>query len=156
MLCILRVSGRDLNTSEIARITGWEPYRIDREGDSSNSATCLHYDVAEVETDDWREFLAEIESFLREHEQALQALGNIAAVTSKCLDIAIYFRPAQMMMKSLNLGTPILTKSCASAWRLSFRSTTQRSGRHSDLCLIAERAPARPTRLFVGQKITIR
>ena len=59
-------------------------------------------------SDDWRELLAEIESFLWEHEQALQALG--ATVTSKCLDIAIYFRPAQMMMKSFGLGTPILTQ----------------------------------------------
>jgi hypothetical protein len=106
----IEVSGRDLNTSEIARITGWEPYRIDRKDESSNSATCLHYDVAEVESDDWRELLAAIGSFLSEHEQALQAFGNIATVTSKCLDIAIYFRPAQMMMKSFGLGTPILTQ----------------------------------------------
>lgn len=85
-------------------------YREDRKDDSSNSATCLHYDVAEVESDDWRELLAEIESFLSEHDQALQAFGSIATVSSKCLDIAIYFRPAQMMMKSLSLGTSILTQ----------------------------------------------
>ena len=111
MLCILKVSGSNLAVDEIAEATGLKPYRID--------PTCLHYEVAEVESDDWHALASQIAAFLSAQERGLLELERMESIVDKRLDVAVFFRMDQVM-KTLELGTAILAQTVRLGLALEF------------------------------------
>ena len=101
MLCILRVSGTALDASDLTAMTNLKPFRAD--------PSCLHYEVADMESGDWAAFVDKIAYFLSENESALEKLNRMVAITDKRLDIAVFFRTDQVM-KTLELGTALLSR----------------------------------------------
>ena len=101
MLCILRVSGTALDANDLTAVTNLKPFRAD--------PSCMHYEVAVMESGDWAAFVDKIAHFLSENEPVLEKFNRMGAITDKRPDIAAFFRTDQVM-KTLELGTALLSQ----------------------------------------------
>lgn len=109
MVCVLRVSGQNLDTKNVRESMSLKPYRVDIKGEGRANNNCLHYDIVNSDNLSFPEMIDAIKNYVQLHKDDLLFLRKMPEIDGVEVDIAVFVEK-DFFCKNLFLDSNTLKK----------------------------------------------